>query len=220
MLTTSRASVCFLLLLGLGACSSKSTDDGNTAGNGGIVPGGGTASGGGGASSGGSPTLPNGGGRSDGGTTASGGATSPAAQECLDKPVICKDDDTAFSCNPDTLMDESFTCSTGVADLGPGLISEGCLTSAEGSGCSFDFADTECRDGAPAFAACYRAATGNDIDDLQAYFACFTDSNGLHAIMPCFADFVDAAAATVDCSAAEEACFPDEGAGGAGGAGG
>jgi hypothetical protein len=220
MQTTSRVSFCLLLLLGMGACSSKANDDGNKGGSG-PASSAGTASGGTSAQGGtNGAIIPNGGGRTEGGTTGTGGATSPAAQDCLDTPVTCTDNDTAFSCNPDTLMDESFVCSTGVAALGPGLVSKGCITDPNGSGCDFDFADMACGDGAPAFAACYRAATLKDINDLDVYFACFTDTNGLKAVIPCFAGFVDQAAKQVDCTAAEAACLPDEGAGGAGGAGG
>jgi hypothetical protein len=185
-----------VLLLGASACSSKSTD-----GNPGAA--GATASGG------------TGGGASGGSSGSSGSNT--AAQMCLDAPVVCLDSDTASTCNPDTLMDESINCTAGVADLGPGLISTGCVTDAQGAGCTFDFEDEPCGNGAPAFAACARAA-GVNVDDLTAYFACVSDAE-LHGLIPCFADFVDEAAGLVDCSDAEAACAPEQ-TGGTGGTGG
>jgi hypothetical protein len=228
-------SVSFLLLLvgAMGACSSKSTDGGTGGSNGGIIPGGGVGgsaqAGNGSGGTGNTGTGNTGTGTAGTGNTGTGTAgtssgtagsgTSPEAQECADAPVVCLDKDTASTCNPDTLMDESITCSTGVANLGPGLISNGCITDAEGSGCSFDFEDQACEDGAPAYAACSRAA-GFPIEDLEAYFACFTNEQGSKDFIPCFAGFVDAAAQTVACSDAEEACFADVSAGGAGGAGG
>ena len=229
---TTSVSFLVLLLGAASACSSEATDRDKVGGPGGLITAGtsGTHAGGSNPAAGGTGntgtdntgTDNTGTGNTGTGNAGTGGTgtagTSPEAQACAEAPVVCLDDDTASTCNPATLMDESVTCSTGVASLGPGLVSHGCVSDADGTGCSFDFEDKACEDGAPAYAACSRAA-GFPIEDLDAYFACFTDEQGSKEFIPCFAGFIDAAAQTVACSDAEVACFP-EAAGGAGGAGG
>jgi hypothetical protein len=241
MQTTFGVSLCAVLLLTASACSSKSTDDENKGGNGGLVPSGGTGNGAGGSSSqqGGASSTPLGGsspgrsGASSGGASTGGvgtGGTSTAAQECIDTPITCVDAATITGCNPDTLMNETVDCKELIDSQGPGLKSEGCTTDAGRSVCSYDFEDAACRDGAAAFAVCYEAATGKSVDPLDFYFDCFTDFMynladmgqpeqlvGAKTIIPCFTGFISGN--TIDCEAAEAACFPVDGTTGAGGAG-
>jgi len=208
MQTTYRVSCGLLLLLAAAACSSKSTKDGadGTAGKGGIL------TGNGGTSSGGSAGTSSGGVIGRSGSTSTGGGTSCTAGT----DIVCLDAQTAQRCDPDTLMTQTAKCSTVITSLGPGVSSTGCVTDADGSGCNVTFEDAKCEQAAPAFTACLQDDT---YDALDVYFACFLDNNGAHTIIPCYWDYVDEAAGTVDCAAAEAACLPTDetGAGGAGG---
>jgi hypothetical protein len=216
MRTTSGVSF-LMLLLGAFSCSSKSTKDDDAGGNGGIVTAGSSATAGSAAQAGSSNAA---GGTTGNGTAGTSNATAGTgtAPGCADTSLSCLDAETASRCNPDTLMQETFKCS-GVEDLGPGLTSSGCVTDADGSGCVFVYEDEACHQGSLAFAACGRAANA-DVDELDAYFLCVSDTNDAHTVIPCFSGFVDQEARVVDCDAAEAECFPDVAAGGAGGAGG
>jgi len=219
MRTTSGVSF-LMLLLGAFACSSKSTKDDNTGGTAGNVTGGSSATAGSAAQAAGTSTgtggtsgTGTGNGTAGTGVGTAGTGTSPG---CADTSISCLDAETAARCNPDTLMQETFKCSD-VKDLGPGLTSSGCVTDTDGSGCVFVYEDEACHQGSLAFAACARAANA-DVNELDAYFLCVSDTSDAHTVIPCFSGFVEGN--QVDCDAAEAACFPDEAAGGAGGAGG
>jgi hypothetical protein len=195
----------FAILASSSACSSSSTKDGNKGGTGSVLGGsGGAASGSGGI------------GNTTGGT---GGTTSTAGSGggglCAGKPVMCVDAMNAKGCDPDTGMDIMGNCAEEYAK--DGFLSNGCSTTADGTGCTVDgVLDQECQKGAEPFAVC-AGLTQDDI--VSVYIGCFRDMNGAHSVIPCFADFVDETnpmMPTVDCEAAGAACLPDMGAGGAG----
>lgn len=200
-----------LVLAGTAACSSKSVDDDDdnkggtgaiiTAGGGGTSAGtssntGGTGSNAAGTSSGGASSMA--------GTGTAGTATMPDL--CAGKTVSCVDAMTARACDPETGMDVTGNCAEELAK--DGLVSTGCSTEADGTGCTIDdYSDMGCFEGTEPFSVC--AELGPE-DALTVYVACFRDIEGLHAIIPCFADFVDDTVTppTIDCMAAETACFP------------
>ena len=183
-----------LLLVGAAACSSEPTGEG-------AGPGG--PSGGSGGSKGGIITS---------------GAGGRSQADCDNAPVVCLDANTASTCDGDTLQDTSIDCNADAKELG--IISNGCEGDKVRGTCSIDgYADEACEAGVVPFAVC------NDLgqaDALNIYVACYLDEQGLHDVIPCFADYVDEAMKTVDCVAAE-VCFgdvpPAGGEGGAGGAG-
>jgi hypothetical protein len=199
------------------ACSSDKVDGGNKGGTGAVISGG---SGGSGAASGG-PGNNGGMTSSTAGTTSStagttsssgtGGSGGTAGGLCAGKTVSCIDAMTAKGCDPETGMDITGNCAEEFAK--DGIVSNGCTTDADGTGCTVDdFSDMGCLDGTGPFAACEEVP---DEDLLNVYVACFHDIQGLHSIIPCFANHVDDTTTppTVDCDAAYAACVP--GAGGA-----
>lgn len=206
--------MCFILLVagGQAGCSGDSSSGkGNnggggasTAGNGTIITGGSS-----GAGTGGSRT---------GGT---GGTAGTGATDCANTPVVCVDAQTAKACNPDTMMDETITCEEDAKELG--IVSSGCQGDATEGTCSIDgYADQACGDAFQGFAVCAQVPAE---DTLNVYIACYLNTEGLHDVIACYRDYVDVAAKTVDCPAAEAACLPGEGGAGntpdpAGGAGG
>jgi hypothetical protein len=113
-------------------------------------------------------------------------------------------------------MVETINCKDVLAEAG--LISNGCMTDATGSGCTIDGgSDTTCWDGANGVAAC---AQLTDDQFINAYVDCFTDMNEIRPLLTCVAKHVDAEALTVDCAAAEAECAPMGAAGAPDGAGG
>lgn len=236
MQTTLSVSLCVLFLASVGACSSEPTGSKGGAGSGGILPGGGgtgSSAAGTASQSGGSIGTPLGGastGTSGSSSTSGAGGTSSAAQQCLDTPISCVDSETITGCNPDTLMNETVNCNDLIESRGPGLIAQGCTMVDGRSVCGYDFQDAACRDGAPAFAVCYTAATGDDsVEALDWYFECFADTMfdvadegqpemlvGAHTLIPCFTKHI--MDNTVDCDAAVAECFPASPSDGAGGA--
>jgi hypothetical protein len=180
------------------ACSSKSTNDKGTGGNGALI----------------------GGSAGTGGTTASGagttsGGTTGACSE--DTPITCVDATMASGCNPETGKVDTFSC---VEELGAlGIVSSGCTKDAiEGDGCAFDdFADQACADGTAAFAYCENATTDEQVFNI--YVNCFQDNMDGHTVIPCFAQHVTPEMRTsADCLAAEDACL-GTGTGGTGSGG-
>lgn len=195
MLRTTAVSLLLVSLVSGLACSSESTDN---------KPGSAGSSGSGG--SGGS------------GGTGRGGARTQA--ECDAAPVVCTDANTAHTCDSDTLMDVDIKCTEDFKDLG--IVSNGCQGDAVKGGCSIDaLSDKACEDGAMPFAVC---ANLTQEDVLRVYVACYSDNNGAHSVIPCYADYVDEMAMLVDCEAADAACLPTAtggtGAGGTGAGGG
>lgn len=197
----------FAILASSSACSSTSTNDDDKGGTGSVLGGsGGSASGSGGV------------GNTTGGTSPGAGTTSTAGTGgglCAGRPVMCVDAMTAKGCDPDTGMDIMGNCAEEYAK--DGFLSNGCSTTADGTGCTVDgVLDQECQKGAEPFAVC-AGLTQDDI--VSVYIGCFRDMNGAHSVIPCFADFVDETdpmMPTVDCEAAGAACLPDMGGGGAG----
>jgi hypothetical protein len=206
MMRTAASLSLFMMLsiAGASACSSKAVDgDDEKGGTGSIISAGTTSggSGGGGAGSGGS------GGTTSAGTTSNAGSGG-SADLCAGKPNVCVDAATVQACNPETGMNLTGNCAEEFAK--DGLISNGCTDDADGIGCTLDdFADQPCVDGTGPFAFC-GGLTEDQLIDV--YVSCFHDVEGLHTIVPCFADYVDDTAMppTVDCAAAEAACFPAE----------
>jgi hypothetical protein len=209
---TAGVSLCLLATLGGTACSSTSKDEGiDKGGNGSVLTAGTSSTGGGGGTTGttgGSSSGGSSGGRSNGGSSGTGtSGSSGAGDECANAPVVCLDANTASTCDPDTGMDITVKCKEDSMDLG--IISSGCTGDMTMGTCSIDgFADQGCADGVAPFAVCggYTQA-----DALDIYLACYENSQGTaHDVIPCFAMYVDEAAKTVDCAAAEAACFPPE----------
>jgi hypothetical protein len=208
------------VLMALGstvACSSDKVDGENKGGTGAVISGGTGAASGGPSNNGGTSSSTAGtssstaGTTSSGGTGGTGGGGGTAGGLCAGKSVTCIDDMTAKGCDPTTGMDITGNCTEEFAK--DGIVSNGCTTDADGTGCTVDdFSDMGCIDGTGPFAACEDVA---DEDLLNVYVACFHDIQGLHAIIPCFANHVDETTTppTVDCDAAYAACVP--GAGGA-----
>jgi hypothetical protein len=212
-------SLSVLLALGsTAACSSDKVDGENKGGTGAVLSAGsggasaGTSNNGGTANStagtSGSTAGSSSSGSGSGGSSGSGGT---AGGLCAGKSVSCVDAMTAKGCDPETGMDITGNCAEEFAK--DGIVSNGCATDAEGTGCTVDdFTDMGCLDGTGPFAACEQVP---DEQVLSVYVACFHDVQGLHAIIPCFANHVDETTTppTVDCDAAYAACVP--GAGGA-----
>lgn len=211
-------SLCFTVLGVLGACSSESTDDGKdgsgaTAGAGS----GGTSSSAAGTSSGGASSGSGaagvGGGRA--GSTGVGGSSGGTTGSCTPGEVTCVDELTAAACDEATGMTVTLNCVDELKAIG--INSTGCVTDATGSGCDGEPADPTCADGATVFAIC------NQLTQEQffnVYINCFLDAEGAQADVQCVAPFLAASGQEADCDGAAAACFPDTGAGGAGGAGG
>jgi len=194
--------VSFLVALaigGVGACSSDKTDEA-TGGN----ASGGTSSGGTGGSS------------SVGGSKAGSSSTSGSNSGlCAGKMNMCLDAQTVRGCDPATGEDVTVNCEE---DVPEGLTNLGCDTSSDGTeACLLDFADLPCWEGAQIFTVCAGGTTDEEL--IGFYLGCFTDMNGAHTIIPCYIDYADPATLLVDCNAADAACLPDLGGGGAGGAG-
>ncbi|HEX2874666.1 MAG TPA: hypothetical protein VHP33_25620 [Polyangiaceae bacterium] len=212
MLRTS-VGVCLLVVLGAaGACSSKSTkdDDDTTAGKGSIL-GGSNGGGTGGASSAGTRT-------DTGGTATSTGGTANGL--CPGPILTCVDDTMATFCDPDTGVEETFSCVDDAKEIG--FNSSGCT---KGSGltedeCALDsVADEACLAGAQAYAYCGGFTTNQQLFNI--YVNCFQDYMDGHTIIPCFAEYVsETMTADEDCNNAVEACLGIEvGGAGSGGAG-
>lgn len=193
--TSAGVSLCVLLFIQGMACSSKSTDEG-TGGKGSIVTGGTSGS---------------------GGNTGRAGSTGDPETDCANEPIICIDAKTASTCNPNTLQTETISCTEDAKDIG--IISNGCDGDATDGSCTIDgYADEPCEKGVAPFAVC---GMYDKSDALDIYVACFKNTNGLHDVIPCFANYVDEAQKLVDCQGAVAGCLPDVVAGGAGpGAGG
>src|SRR5882724_6339996 len=117
--TTAGWSLTFVLVLGgIVACSSKSTDEGTGAGGNGTIVGGSSNTGGTTATgTGGTATA-------TGGTATATGGTAMGA--CTDTTVTCTDAMTASFCNPDTGKVQSVSCATEFK--GDGITSNGCKT--------------------------------------------------------------------------------------------
>jgi hypothetical protein len=203
MLRTTIGVSFILVLGGLAACSSKSTDDHNSGGNGTIVGNGGTSAG----------TTAG----SSAGTSASGGgvsSTGGSSGACTGATLTCVDAIQAKVCNPATGVVETFSCVDEAA--AQGFVASGCGKDPDtGSDtCTItDVADTACQEGAQAFAHCEGATTDEQL--FNVYVNCFQNNMDGHAIITCFNDYVSPAMMTAnDCLRAEENCFP--GAGGAG----
>ena len=203
------------VLLGLGstaACSSDKVDGENKGGTGAVISGGSDGTSGSPSNNGGTSSSTAGTSSSTAGTSSStAGSGGTAGGLCAGKTVSCIDAMTAKGCDPTTGMDITGNCAEEFAK--DGIVSNGCSTDAEGTGCTVDdFSDMGCLDGTGPFAACEEVS---DEDLLNVYVACFHDVEGLHAIIPCFANHVDETTTppTVDCDAAYAACVP--GAGGA-----
>jgi hypothetical protein len=212
-------SLSVLMALGsTAACSSDKVDGESKGGTGAVISGGSGGSGGSGSSTAGSAGSTAG---SAGSTAGSGSSTAGSAGTagglCAGKTVSCIDPMTAMGCDPTTGMDVTGNCAEEFAK--DGIISNGCTTDADGTGCTVDdFSDMGCLDGTGPFAACEEVP---DDELLNVYVACFHDVQGLHAIIPCFANHVDDTTMppTVDCDAAYAACVPGA-AGAPAGAGG
>lgn len=211
MLRTTLGLSFILVLGGLAACSSKSTDNGS-GGNGSIV-----GSGGGGGNSAGG-TTGNGAGTSNAnaGNTSTGGSATPVAGSnglCADSTITCVDTKQAKGCNPNTGVVETIDCVKEYAELG--IESSGCSASGGGEGCDItDFKDAACLDGATLYATCVQ---GTNEDLLGLYIDCFQDYMGAHTPVTCLADYFSAAVSATDCQNAADACLADlPGAGGAG----
>lgn len=206
MLRTTLGLSFILVLGGLAACSSKSTDNGS-GGNGSIV-------GSGGSSTGGTSTNGAGTNNASAGKTSSGGATGTAGGTgvCADETITCVDATHAKGCNLDTGAIDTFSCVDEFAGLG--FTSSGCTMDPTGDFCDVTAAkDMACLAGANAFAHCEGATTDEQLFNI--YVNCFQDNMDGHAIISCFGDYVTPTKMTAnDCLQAEEACFP--GAGGAG----
>lgn len=199
-----------LLSLGL-ACSSKSIDDDDDPGSSGSASGG---TGSGSSTTGGSNSSTAGAGGVVGraGSSATAGASTGGmatggtpAGECAEATVTCVDDATASVCDPLTGETETANCAEELAK--EGLISDGCTVDDTGSGCTIDgLSDAECEAGTPAFAVCAQA-TQDELLDI--YVACFLNNMDVaHEAISCYADYIDEAAMTVDCEAADAACLP------------
>jgi hypothetical protein len=166
-------------------------------------------------------------GAGSGGDTATAGGTSPSAVGgtspstvggsstaagtgsgggCQGAPVICVDAETAQACDPATGVTQTVNCAEALEK--EGLMSNGCLADAEGVGCTVDgFLDEDCLAGTPPFAVC-GDLTQDELFSL--YTTCYLDEMGAKAIISCYAEYLDEAAMTVDCAAAEAACFPPD----------
>jgi hypothetical protein len=193
MLRTTVGLSFVLALASAIACSSKSTDDKGTGGNGAIVGGsGGTTA-------------------NAAGTSTTGGTTGACAADSF----ACVDDIRASFCNPDTGAVETFSCVEEYAALG--VISNGCATDVTGDACTVDdFSDQACVDGAAALAYCENAT---DEETFNVYVNCFQDYMDAHTIVPCFSKYVTPTMKTSDdCIMAEDACF-GTGTGGTGSGG-
>jgi hypothetical protein len=218
--TTAGWSLTFVLVLGgIVACSSKSTDEGTgTGGNGSIVggssTGGTTATGTGGTATaaGGTATATGGTASATGGTASATGGT--ATGLCADTAITCVDATNASSCNPDTGKIETFNCVDEAKAIG--IVSSGCAKDAlNGDSCALDsFTDQACADGTGAFSYCENATTDEQVFNI--YVNCFLDNMDGHTIIPCFSQYVTMTMKTSqDCVNAEDACFGAVGAGGA-----
>ena len=222
MLRTT-VGVSFLVLFGvLSACSSKATDNDKGGGGNGTVLGGssGSGSGGSGGTTGGSNgsagTRTNTAGTTaaNGGTSANTGGTNGL---CPGDLLHCIDDTMATFCDPDTGVEETFSCIDDAATIG--FVSSGCTmgTGVEADECAIEsVADEKCLAGAQGYAFCGGFTTDEQL--LNIYINCFQDNNGGRVVVQCFADYVsETKMADSDCMAAEQACL-GLGAGGAGGA--
>ncbi len=192
-----------LAVVGMSACSGDSKDEATGKS--------GSSTGGSGGASGGS-----GGASSQSGSNSTSGTN---AALCGSKMNMCVDDQTVTGCDPDTGMDFTVACDE---DVPEGLVNLGCQPDDTGRDvCLLDVADAECWEGAQIFTVC--AVANPTEDDLFGfYLGCFTDMNGAKTVIPCYIPFADEATLTIDCLAADEACLPPLGGGGApsdGGAG-
>jgi hypothetical protein len=215
MLRTS-AGLCLLVVLGVaGACSSKSTqdDDDAAAGKGSILGGGSNGGGTGGASTAGTRTDTGGTATSTGGTTGNGLCPGPI--------LTCVDATMATFCDPDTGVEETFSCVDDAKDIG--FNSSGCKqgTALTEDECAVEsVADQLCWDGAEAFAFC-GGLTDNEL--LGLYIDCFQKVGDWNTIVTCVGEYVSPTMMSVDdCNAGAVACLPGaagEGGSGSGGAG-
>ncbi len=197
----------------MSGCSSEAVD-GTEQDPGGIIGGtGGSA--GTGAGSGGNTATDGGTSPSTAGsrnTAAGSGGTGAATAGtgsgggCQGEPVICVDAETAQGCDPATGITQTVNCAEELEK--EGLMSNGCLADAEGVGCTVDgFLDEDCLAGTPPFAVC------GDVSQDQLfglYTTCYLDEMGAKAIISCYAEYLDEQEMTVDCAAAEAACFPPD----------
>lgn len=217
-------SLTAIALIIAAGCSSKTADGGGKAGSSSSAAGaaGSASSSGGTSSSEGGSSQNIGGSSSDGGRTnggsASGGSASGGA--CTAGDLSCLDNATAQACNPDTNMFETIDCVNYYK--GFGIVSDGCLADANGSGCNIsDFTDQACATGAYAAAFCLQAT---DEQFLNLYVNCYQNADDgmghlAHTAIPCLSDYVTPDMMTqADCQAGFDACFGD-GSAGAGGAG-
>jgi hypothetical protein len=216
MLRTTIGVSFILVLGGLPACSSKSTDDHNSGGNGTIVGSGGSATGGTTSGSTGG-TTGNGAGTSNSSAGKTATAGSSGTDLCVDDTVTCTDATHAMACNPATGVVETFSCEEDLAKLG--FTSSGCSMDATGDGCDVTgVSDPTCQTGAAAYGFCNRAT---DDQVVNIYINCFQDNLDAHTIVPCFAKYVSTTMMTAnDCLRAEENCLPGVGGTGTGGTGG
>jgi hypothetical protein len=131
------------------------------------------------------------------GSGTGGAATGPMCPA----PVSCLDDATAQHCNEQGEL-EQVDCKSAMEEQG--IVSAGCSTDAEGSGCTIDaFLDPACEAGTPAFAVC----AGLEAKDLvNTYVACFQSLTSATAVVACYRDYVNEAEKLVDCSGAQTAC--------------
>lgn len=212
MLRTTIGLSFILVLGGMYACSSKSTDDGKgTGGNGAIIGGTGTGGGSSGSGNGAGTSNVSGGKTSTGGVTGTGGLANGA---CADETITCVDATSAMGCNFETGVVDTFNCVEEYKALG--FVSTGCSADAATGeeGCDVTgVSDTACQTGAQVFARCEGATTDEQVFNI--YVNCFQNNMDGHAVITCFNGFGTAATITANkCLQAEEACFP--GVGGAG----
>ena len=206
--TTAGWSLTFVLVVGgIVACSSKSTDEGTGAGGNGAIVGGSSPTTGGTTATGTGGTAT----ATGGAATATGGTSLTGA--CTDTTVTCVDATNASGCNPDTGKIETFSCVDEAKAVG--IVSSGCTKDAlNGDSCALDdFADMACADGTQAFAYCENATTNEQVFNI--YVNCFLNNMDGHTVIPCFSTYVTPTMKTsADCVNAEDACL-GVGAGGA-----
>lgn len=215
-----------VLVLAAG-CSSKTADGGGNKAGSSSTPsgdagtstssGGTSSSDGGGSTTAGTSSTPTGGGRATGGTATGGSAPGGS---CSAQSLTCLDDATAQFCNTDTGKLETIDCVSGYKEVG--IVSDGCVSDANGSGCNItDFTDEACAKGADAVAFCLQAT---EQEFVNLYVNCYTNADDgmghlAHTVIPCVADYVTQDMMTqADCQTGLDTCFGDA-ATGAGGAG-
>src|SRR5687767_12666912 len=129
MRTMVGLSLSVLMVLGsTAACSSDKVESGNKGGSGAVISGGNGGSGDNGSAGTAGANSVAGTSSSTGGSGTAGSATT----SCPGMPVSCVDEATAKACNPENMV-ETINCKDVLGQAG--LISNGCITDATGSGC-------------------------------------------------------------------------------------